>query len=45
MGYQLTLKGELIAIHLEHVAELLKDKEVLSCAEIPVVAGKPSWDN
>lgn len=39
MGYQLTLKGELIAIHLEHVSELLEGMEV-SCTEKALVTGR-----
>jgi DNA-binding HxlR family transcriptional regulator len=35
-GYELTTKGELIAMHLEHVASVLKNQEII-CSETPVI--------
>ena len=34
--YELTLKGNLIAIHLDHVSDLLTDRKVI-CSEDPFV--------
>jgi DNA-binding MarR family transcriptional regulator len=40
MGYELTMKGELIALHLKHVSELLKG-QTIECPEVTVVNHLP----